>query len=148
MGEVRDNDIGFTWDEWESEFRGVVGEMTDEEWGKLDDNLTWMEEQEEGIFAEIKKHSEMTNNKGKIVEAIVVENKTVNRPNDNDSVGVEEKEYTLNDIFNLINKRFDEMDKMMDKRFDELHTGLDETKEVMDKGLDMMKKHLNEIDKK
>ena len=58
-----------------------------------------MEEQEEGIFAEIKKDSddtiigsEMTNNKGKIVEVIGVENKTVNRPNDNDdSVVVVEK---------------------------------------------------------
>ena len=72
MGELLENDIGFAWDEWESEFRGVVGEMSDEEWGKLDDNLTRMEEQEEGIFAEIKKHSEMTNNKGKVVEVIVV----------------------------------------------------------------------------
>ena len=42
------------------------------------------EEQEEGIFTEIKKHSEMTNNKGKIVEMKGVENKTVNRPNDRD----------------------------------------------------------------
>ena len=56
-----------------------------------------MEEQEEGIFAEIKKHSddtiigcEMTNNKGKIVEVIGVENKTVNNDND-DSVVVVEK---------------------------------------------------------
>ena len=60
--------------------------MTDEEWGILDDNLTRMEEQEEGIFAEIKKHSDdigskMTNSNGKIVEAIMVENKTGNRPN-------------------------------------------------------------------
>ena len=81
MGEVQGNDIGFAWDEWESEFRGVVGEMTDEEWGNLDNNLTRMEEQEEGIFAEIKKHSDdidskMTNDKGKIVEVIVVESKT------------------------------------------------------------------------
>ena len=38
MGEVQGNDIGFAWDKWESEFRGVVGEMTDEEWGNLDNN--------------------------------------------------------------------------------------------------------------
>ena len=91
MAEVQEN-IGFAWDEWESEFKGVVDKMTDEEWGNLEDNFRQMEEQEEGIFAEIKKHSDdtgskMTNNKGKIVEAIVVENKTVNRPSDkNDSV--------------------------------------------------------------
>ena len=50
-----------------------------------------MEEQEEGIFAEIKKHSEMTNNKGKTVEVTVVENKTVNRPKvkDDSIMGVE-----------------------------------------------------------
>ena len=89
MTDVQEN-IGFTWDEWESEFRGVVDKMTDEEWGNLDDNLTRMEEQEEGIFAEIKKHSDdigsqMTNDKSKIVEVIVVENKTVNRPNDKDN---------------------------------------------------------------
>ena len=47
MGEVRENDMGFAWEEWESEFRGVVGEMTDEEWGNLDDSLARMEEQEE-----------------------------------------------------------------------------------------------------
>ena len=89
MGEVQGNDMGFAWDEWESEFRGVVSEMTDEEWSNLDDRLTQMEEQEEGIFAEINKHSEMTNDKGKIVKVIVVENKTENRPSDNDeSVGV------------------------------------------------------------
>ena len=58
--------------EWENEFRGVVGEMTNEEWGDLDDRLTRMEEQEEGIFAEMNKHSEMTNDKGKIVEITVV----------------------------------------------------------------------------
>ena len=73
------------WDEWENEFREVVGEMTDEEWGNLDDRLTRMEEQEEGIFAEIRKHSDdisigskMTNDKGKIVEITVAENKAVN----------------------------------------------------------------------
>ena len=58
MAEVQDNDIGFTWDKWEGEFRGIVDKMTDEEWGNLDDNLRRMEEQEEGIFTEIKKHSE------------------------------------------------------------------------------------------
>ena len=84
MSKIQGNDIDFAWDEWESEFRGVVGEMTDEEWGNLDDRLTRMEEQEEGIFVEINKHSEMTNDKGKIVEVIVVENKAVNRPSDND----------------------------------------------------------------
>ena len=69
------NEIDFVWDEWEGEFRGIVDRMTDDEWGNLDDNLRRMEEQEEGIFAEIKKHSEdtivgseMINNKGKIVE--------------------------------------------------------------------------------
>ena len=52
-----------------------------------------MEEQEEGIFAEIKKLSE---DKGKIIEVIWVENKTVNRPNDNDdSVVVVEKGLSL-----------------------------------------------------
>ena len=89
MAKIQENDIGFEWNEWESEFRGVVNKITDEEWGILDDNLTWMEEQEEGIFAEIKKHSDdigskITNNKGKIVEVMVVENKTVYRPNDRD----------------------------------------------------------------
>ena len=79
-----------------------------------------MEKQEEGIFAETNKHSEMTNNKGKVVEVIVVENKAENRPNDDDSVGVEEKEYTLNDIFDLVNKRFDEMDKKWDEWLREL----------------------------
>ena len=58
MSKIQSNDIDFAWDEWESEFREVVGEMTDEEWGNLDDRLTRMEEQEEGIFAEIKKHSD------------------------------------------------------------------------------------------
>ena len=71
------NDKDFAWDEWEGEFRGIVDKMTDEEWGNLDTNLTRMEEQEEGIFAEIKKHSE---DKDKIVEVIGVENKTGNRP--------------------------------------------------------------------
>ena len=33
MAKIQGNDIGFAWNEWESEFRGVVGEMTDEEWG-------------------------------------------------------------------------------------------------------------------
>ena len=47
---------------------------------QLHDSLTQMEEQEEGIFAEIKKHSddidsEGTSNKGKIAEVTVVENK-------------------------------------------------------------------------
>ena len=89
MSIIQNNDSDFEWDEWENEFRGVVGEMTDEEWGKLDSRLTQMEEQEEGIFAEINKHSETTNNKGKIAEVIGVENKAVNRPSDNDeSVGV------------------------------------------------------------
>ena len=45
------NEIDFALDEWEGEFRGIVDKMMDEEWGNLDDNLTWMEEQEEGIFA-------------------------------------------------------------------------------------------------
>ena len=53
MGEVQDK--VFEWDIWEREFRGMVDKMTDEEWGNLDDNLTQMEEQEEGIFVEIKK---------------------------------------------------------------------------------------------
>ena len=73
MAKIQGNDIDFAWDEWESEFREVVGEMTDEEWGNLDNNLTRMEEQEEGIFAKIRKHSDdisigskMTNDKGKI----------------------------------------------------------------------------------
>ena len=79
MSIIQSNDSDF---EWESEFRGVVGEMTHEEWGNLDDRLTRMEEQEEGIFAEINKHSEMPSDKGKIVEITVVENKTENRPND------------------------------------------------------------------
>ena len=86
MSKIQGNGIDFAWDEWENEFRGVVGEMTDEEWGNLDNRLTRMEEQEEGIFAEINKHSEMPNDKGKIVEITVVENKTENRPNANDSV--------------------------------------------------------------
>ena len=81
MAKVQENDIGFEWNEWESEFRGVVNKMIDKEWGNLDNNLTRMEEQEEGIFTEIKKHSE---DKGKIVEMTGVENKTVNRPNDDD----------------------------------------------------------------
>ena len=34
--------------------------MTDDGWGNLDDNLRRVEEQEEGIFAEIKRHSEDT----------------------------------------------------------------------------------------
>ena len=89
MYEVQDKDIGFKWDIWEREFRGVVDKIRDEEWGNLDDNFRQMEEQEDGIFAEIKKHSDdigskMTNNKGKIVEVMVVENKTVNRPNGKD----------------------------------------------------------------
>ena len=116
-----------------------------------------MEEQEEGIFAEINKHNEATNNKGKIVEMKVVENKTENRPNDNDSVGVEEKEYTVYDLFNLlnelktkmdkgsdmINKHFNEREETMNKHFDnmnkgfdELHIELDKTKEIMSKGCD------------
>ena len=100
MAETQVNDIDFAWDEWEGEFRGIVDKMTDEEWGNLDDNLTRMEEQEEGIFAEIKKHSE---DKGKIVVVIGVDNKAVNRPNDkDDSVGVVEKEYSLDDVMNLL----------------------------------------------
>ena len=59
MSKRQSNDIDFAWDEWESEFREVVGEMTDEEWSNLDDRLTRMEEQEEGIFAEVNKHSEI-----------------------------------------------------------------------------------------
>ena len=119
MSIIQSNDSDFAWDEWESEFRGVVGEMTDEEWGNLDDRLTRMEEQEEGIFAEINKHSEMTNVKGKIAEVTVVENKTVNRPND--SVRVEEKEASWNDIFNLLQTVSENMIKKsdFDKRFDE-----------------------------
>ena len=50
--------------------------IRDREWGNLDDRLTRMEEQEEGIFGEINKHSGMTNDKGKVVEVIGVENKT------------------------------------------------------------------------
>ena len=77
MAEAQVNKIDFVWDEWEGEFRGIVGKMTDDEWCILDDNLRRMEEQEQAIFAEIKKHSddtiigsEMTNNKGKIVEDV------------------------------------------------------------------------------
>ena len=60
----------------------------------------------------------MDKQEGKIVEVIGVENKTGNRLDD--SVGVEEKEYTLNDILNLCNKRFDEMDKKWDKLFEKM----------------------------
>ena len=127
MAKIQENDSGFVWKEWESEFKGVVGEMTDEEWGMLHDSLTQMEEQEEGIFAEIKKHSddidsEVTSNKGKTIEITVVENKTENRPNDNDSVGVEEKEYTEYDLFNLLN----ELQTVMDKGFDRINKRFDE----------------------
>ena len=67
--------------------------------------------------------------KGKIVEVIGVENKAMNRPDN--SVGLEEKEYTLNDIFNLCNKRFDEMDKKWDEWLRELKTArLKENSEV------------------
>ena len=67
MAEAQVNDIGFAWDEWEYEFRSIMNRMTDDEWGNLDDNLRRMEEHEEGIFTEIKKHSE---DKGEIVEAV------------------------------------------------------------------------------
>ena len=60
MAKAQVNEIDFVWDEWEGEFREIVGKMTDDEWCKLDDNLRRMEEQEEGIFAEIKKHSDDT----------------------------------------------------------------------------------------
>ena len=56
-----------------------------------------------------------------------------NRPND--SVGVEEKEYTLNDIFNLINKRFDEREEMMNKHFDNINKRFDESDKILDEWL-------------
>ena len=105
-----------------------MGEMTDEEWGNLDDRLTRMEVQEEGIFAEINKHSEMTNVKGKIVEVTGVENKTVNRPNDDDSVGVVKKERSLEDVMNLLIT----MKEMMDKHFDNMNKRLDERDKMLD----------------
>ena len=88
------------------------------------------------------------------------------RPNDNDSVGVEEKEYTLNDIFDLLKKGFDEMDKRMNKGFDELqemrnkhfdnmnkgfdelHIELNKTKEIMSKGCDTIKNAFDKPDEK
>ena len=137
MSLIQSNDMGFAWDEWESEFRGVVGEMTDEEWGNLDDRLTRMEEQEEGIFAEINKHSEVTNDKGKIVEVTVVENKAVNKPNDNDdSVGVVEKERSGEDVMNLLKTIYDNMNKgfeMMNKHFDNMNKRFDERDKIWDK---------------
>ena len=78
----------------------------------------------------------MPSNKGKIVEAIVVDNKTVDRPNDNDSVGVEEKEYTVYDLFNLLN----ELNAKMDRNFDMTNKWLEERAEMMDKQLEKMDK--------
>ena len=39
MTEVHVTEIGFSWEEWENEFRGIVNRITDDEWCELDDNL-------------------------------------------------------------------------------------------------------------
>ena len=39
MAKAQVNEIDFSWEEWEDEFRGIVDRMSDDEWCKLDDNL-------------------------------------------------------------------------------------------------------------
>ena len=65
MAEAQETERGFSWEAWEDEFRSIGNRMTDDEWRRLDDNLRQMEEQEMGIFAEMKKHSEGTMNDNK-----------------------------------------------------------------------------------
>ena len=120
-----------------------------------------MEEQEEGIFPEINKHREMTNDEGKIAEVKLVENKTENRPSDNDvdSVGVVKKERSWEDVLNFLiamekqwDKRFDEWDKMMDKRFDEreemMDKHFDNLNKIMDEGFNKLKNAIDKPDEK
>ena len=104
---------------------------------------------------------------------IGVENKTVNRPNDNDdSVVVVEKgretdqfnknktdqvadnkvsddnmsesDYKMH-MMNLIKTTMEDIMHNMNKRFEELNTILDERNETMNKGFDMMNKHFDEL---
>ena len=75
-------------------------------------------------------------------------NKTENRPNDNDSVGVEKKERSWEDVLNFLitmekqwDKRFDEREEMMDKHFDNLN-------KIMDEGFNKVKNAIDKPDEK
>ena len=82
----------------------------------------------------------MPNDKGKIVEITVVENKTVNRPDD--SVGVEEKECTLKDIFNFMMKQFDELNAKLDKEDEKWRLKTDHLEAVSYTHLDVYKRQV------